>query len=292
MSKKILMLGASGMVGVSLYELLKQKNYIYTTYYQNKHYDNELKINVNSEQELEKTFLCVNPDIVINLSGVYKNLDFCEKNKELTMNVNGLALKTISNLANKFDSFLVTVSTDQVFDGYKGNYRELDKICPINHYGKTKAAGEKIVQNIAKKYCIIRTSMLWGRNQIRKTFSEFILNEIKHKNKLKLIQDQTTTPTYLENFCEMFSEVIEKEILGIIHLSGPEKLSRYEFGKKILGLAGLDKEKIIPSKRQEFDFGKYMPRDTSLNTDRTIKLLRVHPEKVETSIQKYLHETN
>lgn len=201
---------------------------------------------------------------MINLCGIYKNLDFCEKNKELTMNVNGLTLKSISNLANKFNTFLITISTDQVFDGIKGNYIESDKVSPINHYGKTKAEGEKIVQNIAKKYCIVQTSMLWGKNQIRNTFSEFILDEIKENKKLKLIQDQITSFTSLENFCEMLCEVVEKEINGIIHLAGPKKLSRYEFGQKLLDVFNLDKNNILPAKRSEFQFGKLMPRNSSL----------------------------
>lgn len=291
MSKKILILGSSGLIGISLVPLLKKYN-ISTTYHSQKINENDISLDIFSYDSLQKVFELTTPDVVINLTGIYKNLEFCEQNKDLTMNIHCNALKSVSELANKFDSFLITISTDQVFDGSKGNYTESDKVCPINHYGKTKAEGEKIVQNIAKKYCIIRTCMIWGQNNIRKTFSEFILDEIKHKNELKLIEDQTTSPTYLKNFCEMFSEVIEKEILGVIHLSGPENLSRYQFGQKLLELANLDKEKIIPSKRQEFDFGKYMPRDTSLNTDKARKLLKVTPEEVNSSIQKYLQNTN
>jgi len=292
MTKKILILGGSGMVGIHLVKLLQKKNEIYSTYFHNKFHSNDKKVNIESKQELENIFQYVNPDIVINLCGVYKNLDFCEKNKELTMNVNGLALKPISNLANKFDSFLITISTDQVFDGKSGNYKESNKTCPINHYGKTKAEGEKIVQKIAEKYCIVRTSLLWGKNQIRDTFSEFILNEIRGDKKLKLIQDQITTPTYIENFCEMLCEVVEKEIYGIIHLSGPEKLSKYEFGQKFLDKCGLSEKNIIPAKRSEFIFGKHMPRDSSLNTDKARKLLIINPEKLEVSMQKYLNKMN
>lgn len=291
MVKKILILGSSGLTGTSLISLLKDYN-VFTTYHSKKIHENDIHLDVLSYESLQNAFELSVPNIVINLTGIYKNLEFCEQNKEIAMNMNCNVLKSISKLANQFDSFLVTISTDQVFNGSKGNYKESDEICPINHYGKTKAEGEKIVQNIAKKYCIIRTSMLWGRNKIRKTFSEFILDETKHENKLKLIEDQITAPTYLENFCKMFSEIIEKEITGIIHLSGPEKLSRYEFGRKLLKSEGLDKEKIIPSKRIEFSFGKYMPRDTSLNTDKATKILRVNPEEVDISIQKYFHNRN
>jgi dTDP-4-dehydrorhamnose reductase len=291
MNKQILILGGSGLVGITLNNLLKQNNKIISTYYQNKFFRERFKLNINSEKELENIFQKTNPDIVINLSGIYKSLTFCEKNKKLSMNVNGLALEKISFLAKKFNSFLVTISTDQVFDGFKGNYKESDKINPINHYGKTKAIGEEFVRNITKKYCIIRTSMLWGKNDIRNTFSEFVLNEVKNKKTINLIQDQFTTPTYLENFCHMLSEVIEKEISGIIHLSGPEKISRYEFGKEILEASKLDQWEVTMGKKLEFDFGKYMPKDTSLNTEKASKLLKIKPEKIKKSLQKYFDNT-
>jgi len=291
MVKKILILGSSGLTGTSLIPLLKEYN-VFTTYHSEKIYENDIYLDVLSYKSLQNVFELSVPDIVINLTGIYKNLEFCDQNKDLAMNMNCNALKSISKLANEFDSFLITISTDQVFDGSKGNYKESDEICPINYYGKSKAEGEKIVQSIVKKYCIIRTSMLWGENKIRKTFSEFILDEIEHNDKLKLIEDQITSPTYLKNFCKMFFEVIEKEIFGIIHLSGPEKISRYEFGGKLLKIAGLDTEKIIPSKRSEFSFGKYMPRDTSLNIDKATTMLDINPEEIKISMQKYLHEIN
>lgn len=287
MIKRILILGSSGLTGTILVSLLNEYK-IFTTYHSKKYHKDDIYLDILSYKSLKNSFELAVPDIVINLTGIYKNLEFCEQNKKLVMNMNCNSLKTISELANKFNSFLVTVSTDQVFDGVKGNYKECDKTCPINHYGKSKAEGEKVVQNIAKKYCIIRTSMLWGKNNSRKTFSEFILDEIKDKNELKLIQDQITSPTYLQNFCEMFYEVVKKEVFGIIHLSGPEKLSRYEFGRKLLEFSGLDKEKIIPSKRNEFIFGKYFPKDTSLNTDKAKEILDVQPEKIDISIKKYI----
>lgn len=290
MNKKILILGGSGMVGSCLIKLLELNNIVYSTYFHNKFKNSSFKINIESEQELENIFNKTNPDIVINLCGIYKNLDFCEKNKELVMNVNGNVLKPISVLANKFNSFLITISTDQVFDGKDGNYNEISDICPINYYGKTKAEAEKLVQKIAKKYCIVRTSLIWGKNKVRDTFSEFILNEIKHGKEIQLIDDQTTTPTYLENFCNMLCEVVEKEITGIIHLAGPTKLSRYEFGQKLLECCKMNREKIIPVKRTEFIFGKYMPSDTSLNTDKACKMLSVNPEKIERSLQKYVKQ--
>jgi dTDP-4-dehydrorhamnose reductase len=99
MVKKILILGSSGIVGTYLISLLK--NYqVFTTYYSKKKHENEIHLDVCSYESLQNVFKLSMPDIVINLTGIYNNLEFCEQNKELVMNVNCNALKSISKLAN------------------------------------------------------------------------------------------------------------------------------------------------------------------------------------------------
>ena len=286
--KKILILGSSSLVGIRLTKMLKKKYIVFTTYHNKKINNNSIKLDLLSITSLEKAFQQNKPDIVINLCGVYKNLGFCEKNKKLVMAINGKSLKSISQLANNYNSFLISFSSDFVFDGQTGNYKENDQVNPINYYGKTKVVGEKNIQKIANDYCIVRTSMIYGKNPLRKTLSDMILDEVKHGHKLKLINDQFMTPTYLENFCEMLVEIIEMKYKGIIHLAGPQKMSRYEFAKKILKILNFRKECLIPVSRNEFDFSKKMPKDSSLNTRKASLILKKGPEKVENSLKKYI----
>lgn len=284
--KRVLVLGSSGLIGVPLVKLLKKKYDIYTTYHDKKYYDESIELDLQSDISIEKVFLLSKPGVVINLCGIYKNLDFCEKNKELVMSINGLSLKSIANFSNKFNSYLISISSDHVFDGKKGNYNEYDKVSPVNYYGKTRVEGEKNIQEISKKYCIIRTSMLWGKSLVRNTLSDLILDGVKRGQKLKLIKDQFMAPTYLKNFCEMLCEIVEKEYYGIIHLAGPRRMSRYDFAVVLLDVFGIKKD-IIAVNHNEFKFSKNMPRDSSLSTDKATKLLNIGPEKVETSMKKY-----
>ena len=111
--------------------------------------------------------------------------------------------------------------------------------------------------------------MIYGKNQLRNTLADMILNKIKLEEELKIINDQFMTPTYLENFTKMLTEIIEIKYKGIIHLAGPEKMSRYDFAKKMVSLSNFKNTSLIPVSCNEFDFSKKMPKDSSLNTEKS-----------------------
>lgn len=285
---RILVLGSSGLTGRVLVPRLIEQHTIFTTFHEKKAFDNDLHCDLMSENSLEKVFELSRPDIVVNLCTIYNNLEYCENNKKLVMAVNGNALKPISKLSNKFNSFLVNISSDYVFDGNQGDYKETDPVSPINYYGLSKVEGENNMRSIAERYCIVRTSMIYGKNEIRKTLPDNILEGVNNETGFKVIYDQYMKPTFIENFINMLKEVIENQHNGIIHLAGPDKMSRYEFGIMLLEKIGLDSNKLIPTKRTDFSFGKFMPKDSSLNTTKASSLLKEKPECVERSLDKYI----
>ena len=284
---RILVLGSSGLIGIPLVSSLLEFHKVFTTYYKNKYCDKDIHVDILNKKSLEQVFDTTKPEIIINLCGIYKNLQFCDENKNLVMAVNGESLKYISKLSNKYNSYLVSLSSDFVFDGQNGDYKEDDVPYPESYYGKTRLVGEKYIQEIAKKYCIVRTSMIYGKNSLRTTLSDLIYSNVKNGNSLKLIDDQIMTPTYLNNFCLMLKEILEKQYEGIIHLAGPEKLSRYQFGIKLVNQMNLSNELLIPVSKNEFDFGNKLPNNSSLNTNKASSFLNEKPESVEKSLKHY-----
>lgn len=285
---RILILGSSGFIGSSLSKMLELNHNILKTYHDTAKSNDGICFNILSFDSLEKVFQKSKPDVVINLCAIYKNLKFCEENKKLVMQINGTSLRNISKLCNKFSSILIHLSSDYVFDGIKGNYKENDPVSPINLYGQSKAKAEKNIQEIAKDYCIVRTAMVYGKSNLKQTLPDWIINEAMKNKKLKIIYDQYMTPTYIDNLCKMIKEVIDLRLNGIIHLAGPQKLSRYTFAIKLLELARVSHNKIIPTKCNKFDLYEKRPIDSSLNTDKATFLLKEKPEKFEVSIEKYL----
>lgn len=289
---RILVVGGSGLIGLPLCNILKLKYDVFTTYHKNKYSSENLQINIQNIESVKNVFSKVNPEIVINLCGIYNNLKFCENNKELVMAVNSDGLKIISNISNQYNSYLISISSDFVFDGNKGNYNETDETNPINFYGRSRVCGERNIKELAKKYCLIRTSMIYGKNPLRKTLADLIYSNVLQGNSVELIKDQFMTPTYLENFCLMLSEIIEKQYEGIIHLAGADRISKYEFGKKLLNLMDISEDLLIPVTKDSFDFSKEFPNDSSLNTKKANSLLNNKPEKIESALKDYLIKMN
>lgn len=285
---KILLLGSQGLIGVNLANMLRQENNVFSTYHKRKNDDQSLELDILSADSIKKTFDTAKPDIVINLCAVYNNLQFCENNKELVMAVNGTSLKAISDNANNHSAFLMHFSTDYVFDGKHGNYKEGDNVSPVNYYGISKAEGEKNVMETAKNYCIVRASMVYGNNEIKKTLPEWILDGIKSSSKLEVIYDQYMTPTYLQNLCNMVMEVIQHRYQGIIHLAGKDRLSRYDFAIKLIDLLSLPTTNLVRVKSSDIPGNENRPPDSSLNTDLASSLLHVKPERIEQSLEKYV----
>jgi len=291
MKEKILVLGSSGLVGQNLVKKLDEFN-IFTTSHTKKTFESDLSFDITLDNSIEKLFDLVKPDVVVNLCNIYNNLEFCEKNKELVNRVNGESLKIISKNANRVDSHIITLSSDFVFDGKVGNYKETDEVNPINFYGQTKASGENYVQELGNSFCIARTSMVFGKNNLRKTLPEHILEGIKNNQKYRLIDDQFMTPTYLDYMCLMLKEIINNQIQGIIHLVGKTKTTRYEFGLELCKILNFDKNLLIPVSRDEFTFSRFMPKDSSLNSEKASRLLHEKPRELHIAIQSYQEESN
>jgi dTDP-4-dehydrorhamnose reductase len=287
MRKKILIIGSSGLFGQNIKKKLQQKNQVVGTFYKNKINEDDIFLQLNSKENLKNIFKIVEPEIVLNVTNVYKNLEFCEQNKKLALSVNGNALKIISKLCNLHNSHLISLSSDFVFDGSKGNYNENDEICPINYYGKSKALGERHIQDYADRFCIVRTGMIFGQNPVRKTFSEFVLEKIKNHEKFNAIKDQFLTPTYLENLSNMVVDLVEKKIEGIIHLAGSTRLSKFELGKMLLQKFDLNATQIYPVSKKEFSFGDLAPYDSSLDSTKATKILTEKPLSIHQTLDYY-----
>ena len=286
-NEKILILGSSGLVGQNFIKKLDNFK-VYSTYNKIKKMESDIYFDITDNMNIEKVLNSIRPDIIVNLCNIYKNLEFCENNKELVKRINGNSLETISKHANKIGAYLVSLSSDFVFDGKKGNYKEEDELNPINFYGQTKAIGENYVKNTAKKFCIVRTSMVFGKNKIRKTLPDHILEGIKDNQKYKLINDQFMTPTHLDNLSSMLKEIIENKIQGVFHLVGKTKTTRFEFGIKLCEMLNIDKNLLVPVRHTEFNFSKFMPFDSSLNSQKASRILSEKPLDLETALKSYL----
>ncbi len=173
------------------------------------------------------------PDIIINCAA-FTNVDGCEIEQELALQVNGAGPGLLADLAKQTDAALVHISTDFVFSGDKNSpYQEDDQPNPLSVYGKSKLAGEQQVQlSGLDKYFIIRTSWLYGGGG--NNFVETMIRLAKERTELKVVADQRGTPTWTEDLAKAIFALLRGDKYGIYHYSNDGECSWHEFACEII----------------------------------------------------------
>ena len=244
---KVLIIGAEGMLGHDLVEILKADHDISTT-----------TINTMDITDIEKTIETVkgiNPDVVIH-AAAFTDVDGSETKAELAYQVNALGTRNVAVACRETDSALVYICTDYVFDGTKGSpYREYDQTHPMGVYGKTKHLGEVYIRDLLNKFYIVRTSWLYGYHG--PNFVTTMLNLAEKHDTISVVGDQIGSPTYTVDLAEAINKLITKPAYGIYHVTNSEYCSWYEYAQLIFENAGIEVE-LKPVTTEEF--GSPAPR--------------------------------
>jgi dTDP-4-dehydrorhamnose reductase len=271
--KKLLTIGAKGMLGQELVSIFKKdKDYKVTAW-------DKKEIDITNQKQVREKIGELKPDIIIN-AAAYNNVDGCEKNKrelEKAKNLNGKAPGYLAKAAKKIGAVLVHYSTDYVFSGMPeitepsgcagscGSCRLHERFVPqlgfdedataepIQKYGKTKLMGEQAVRKNGKKYYIIRTSKLFGKSASGKeSFFGKMLKIAKNKKEIKVVDEETSCFTYAPDLAKKTKEIIEsKQPAGIYHVTNAGACTWYEAVVELYKLAKI-KTKVIPVGSEEF----------------------------------------
>jgi dTDP-4-dehydrorhamnose reductase len=269
---KTLVLGGSGFVG---YYLAKHFNAISASAHQKEGY---VKLDITDKKEVSEVLNKIKPELIIN-SAAIADVDLCEKEKETAMLVNGYAVEWLSSLSKEIGAKFVQISTDYVFDGLTGNYKEEDNPNPINEYGKSKLIGE---ENALKNDAIVlRIEMPYGINiaKNKNVFFESVINNLKEGKTVNAAVDQIISPTFVEDIPKAVAVLVEKEVNGIFHLASKEHFSRFEFVNIIADVFNFDKTFIKPVKLADFKMLAKRPKNTFLNIDKISKFYEIKPLK-------------
>jgi len=230
---KVMILGSNGQLGKSL------KQYFQKTKYEC-YFFNRSDLDINDHITLNKKFISIKPDIIIN-SCAYTAVDKAEEDFEEANNVNNLSVGMLAQQCLDNDCFLIHISTDYVFDGFSESpYKEDDKKNPTGVYGRTKLAGENKILDSGCKFCIIRTS--WVFSEFGNNFLKTIINLASENDEISVISDQKGTPTYTGDISRAIVTIlpfIENGAITneIFHYSGKTFCSWYEFAKIIIEIA-------------------------------------------------------
>lgn len=268
---KTILTGASGLIGSRFEELMFEKHEIIP-----------LKADITAKESIHTSLLGINADVMIHFAAK-TDVDACEADKEedqlcikhefgeqfafekmdwddskwikknSAFSVNFIGTRNLYEIAKEKGMKFVYISTDFVFNG-TDKYDEESKPEPINWYGMTKWYGERLI-NIENDL-VVRLSFPYGyQSPVKPDFVQKLIGLLREKDEVGLIEDQTITPTFIDDIVNGLDFLLQKDAGGIYHLSGSSYENPYGMGKKICSALGL-KTKINATTRDKIYVGK------------------------------------
>jgi dTDP-4-dehydrorhamnose reductase len=284
MNEKILITGSTGFIGNQIYSLLKNKGYnVFGTGRKLEKNPNFYKCDLQNEKEVKKLIKQTSPSIIIH-SAALTNVDLCEKDKKAAYSNNVKTTINLINNINKNNIHFIYISSDYVYSGKKGPYKETSSTNPINYYGKTKLLSENIIRKI-KYPLILRTGVVFGYDIKSKNFLMQLLQKSKLKEEMLVAKDQISNPTHVKTLCLVIEKCINKKITGTYNLTGQKSLPRDKFAKLICKNFNIDTDFIKKVKTKKSIIRARRPLDCSTNSSKIQKKLNYKIPKLKHDLQ-------
>lgn len=246
---KILVTGANGQLGMCLRDRAKGE-FIFTDVVDVPG-EETTHLDITDLDAIRNIVKSEKIEAIINCAA-YTNVDAAEDNYDLAELLNAKAVENLAFAMKEVNGLLVHISTDYVFgaEPYNTPCREDQNGTPTGVYGLTKLHGEQSIQRVGCKYIIIRTA--WLYSEYGKNFVKTMLNLTATKPQLKVVFDQTGTPTYAGDLADAILTIIEKPVEGVYHFSNEGVCSWYDFTKMIAEYSGQTDCDILPCHSDEF----------------------------------------
>ena len=273
MPKKILITGASGFLGYHLLRVAHQAGY--TVYgiankwvIQFEHSTN-LNVDLSNYIAMGDVLDQLEPDIVIHAAALADS-SLCQANPSLSYTMNVEMAENIAGICSDYLIPMVFTSTDLVFDGKRGNYKEDDTTNPIMVYGEHKALAEQKVLNIHPKALVARCPLMFGdlAASDRNYFYNFV-KTLKEGKTANLFTDEYRSIASAYDIASGIIHLCER-VTGIIHIAGQSRISRYDFGVLVADSFGFDKGLLNATTQATMAAPR--PADVSLNIDKALSL--------------------
>jgi len=281
---RVLIIGATGLLGSALVNLFP--NAYFTFNKTEIDAPSFFRLDISDQDALTLILEKVRPETVI-VTAAMTDVDRCELNPEMAYKINALPFFTIVKYLSRVGGRIIQVSTDYVFSGEVGGYREYDKREPINVYGKSKMEAEDIITNSGISYAIVRTSGIFGVKESsgKINFFLWVYKNLCDEREISIVKDQYYSPTLNTSLASAIVEMYSKNIDGVFHFSSVDRISRHEFALLVANAFSRESNLIRPSSMSEMKWIAKRPRDSSLNNDRAMTILTNKPLRVAEEIE-------
>jgi len=242
------------------------------TVYRHDPWGQGFRMNVRDETAVMRLVASLRPDVIIHTVGSNRVEKMAQVIEQGTRNMTAAA--------GEVGARLVHVSTDVVFDGHGGPYREEDPVSPLHGYGRAKAAAEVVVAQHTD-HVIIRTSLIYGLERMDRG-TAWVAKALQMRHPVTLFTDQLRNPVWVNTLCQACLELASLDYRGILHVAGEQAMSRAEFGLRMLdwwGIGERDTLQLGLSDPQEW------PADCRLDVGRAKALLLTPLPGVDTVLK-------
>ena len=251
MKQKVLIIGASGFLGrklMSLFSSLSSEYEVIGTHNSTPQQNsNTISLDITNPQQVQTIIDKIEPHIII-LAAALANMDLCETDHERAIQIN---VKSVRNVVHHCQNrLLIFYSTDAIFDGKTGNYRENDSTNPINFYAQTKLQAENIINTIPH-YLILRTCMQYTEQKDNPKFISWLIRNLSQGNPVNVATDHIVTITLIDDLAQATFQLLKKSCRGIYHVAGAQALSCYDMAQIVAEKWNFDKSLIRPVQRKD-----------------------------------------
>lgn len=229
------------------------------------------------------------PDVIMHGAAMTQP-DPCEINQVECWNINVTATRFLISAAEAVNARFIYISTDFVFDGTSGPYKETDIPGPVNYYGSSKLAAEKAVMESKLHWALVRTVLVYGNILVgnRSNIISWVKENLSAHRPIKVVSDQWRTPTYVEDLARGILLVLEKKATGIYHIAGEEGMSPYDMAVATADYLHLDKSLMTKVTADTFTQPAQRPLRTGFVIDKAKRELGYQPISFKKALQLML----
>lgn len=271
MTRTVLVVGASGLVGNAILQEFRPYFETVGTYCYHPHLS-LVHLDLRDQAEVVSVLDSTNPDVIL-CPAAMPDVELCETNPVLTRQVNVLGLRNLVMAAKSRHVLLIYFSSDYVFDGEQGPYSEDDNCNPLNEYGRQKLDCERIVAAQMNEYLIVRTSGVYGWEKQGKNFVVKLIRKVSAGSAFAVPSDQIITPIYAPDLAHATRKFVADGHRGLFHIAGGRPLPRVEFAYVIANVFDLNRSLISPVLTSSLELHATRPRSAGLRIDKAQALL-------------------
>ncbi|MCR9248127.1 MAG: SDR family oxidoreductase [bacterium] len=250
---RILVTGTTGFLGPHVVRILQARGHEVVTAARS---GGDAAVDLAQRGSVAAVAEALSPEYVVNLAAMSRMGD-CEADPERAHAVNA---QLPSELAERFGDRLLHCSTDLVFDGRAAPYDERSQTAPLSAYGLSKVAGEDCVMRHGGR--VVRLPLLFGPDPSGRGASEMIRGAFAAGRTLALYTNEYRSPLHVTDAARGLAELVPlRAAPQLLHLKGPERCSRWDFGRRFCALHELDGDALVPTECQD----STRPRDVTLD---------------------------